>query len=241
MDFGINARLTPSDYVGVDMTPVREMKRAHEATKVHAKSQPEAGTASRDLESAEQAVQRLERASRKLEAAGRTVHQVEDLLDDTLSGYRANRAENQLPSSNQRLLQSAGETAGDIVGFSRFDEEMVFPPDSSPIRFEAQRAKDAYAKQARAFNEQRNTNDMPEVRDVIARTNHKLRGEGGVLPTLNLLSEKGHEDPDLTETSLTGLKKGMNDSRAEIDSTRRRVQEGAKENTPLDAHIDVAS
>lgn len=241
MDFGINARLTASDYVGVDMAPVREAKRAHEASKVRSKDQAEAGTIKREQESLEQAVQRLERASQKLETAGRTVHQVEDLLDDTLSGFRANRAENRPASANQRLLQSADETAHDIVGFARFDEEMVFPPSGSPIRFEHAQARNAYAKHNKALRDHRGTNDSPEVRDVIDRTNYRLRGEGGVLPTLNLLSEKGHENPELTEDSLSGLKQGMNDSRAEIDSTRRRVLEGAKENTPLDAHIDVAS
>ena len=136
MDIGINARLTPSDYTGVDMTPVRELRRAHEARQVRAKDQSDSGNISRGQQSVQQETERLERASKKLETAGRVVHQVVDLLQDTLIGLRLNRKELRPTSANQQLLQSADETANDIVGFARFDEEALFPPNTSPIKFE---------------------------------------------------------------------------------------------------------
>lgn len=241
MDFGINTRLTPGDYIGVDMTQVRELKRAHESNTVRAKSESNAGTINNGQRSIEQEVQQLENASKKLEAAGRTVHQVEDLLQDTLIGFRLNRQESRPASANQRLLQSADETANDIVGFARFDQEMLFPPNNSPIKFEEQKAVDAYSKHKKAMKDVRHRNDPPDAAHALAVTHERLRGDDGVLPTLGRLSQNGHEDPAGTDRSLVGLHKGMNDSRAELDSARKRVQEKALESGPSGATIDVAS
>lgn len=234
MDFGLNARLTPSDYLGVDMNPVRELKRAHEATKVRAKDSSDAGTIARGQSSIEQDVQALERAGDKLEAAGRTVHQVEDLLTDALTGFRANHAEGKHPSANERLLRSADETASEIVGFARFGEEMVFPPSAMPLKFEQKQAATAYALHKKAFIEQQSLSDHPVVAYVIDRTNEKLRGEGGVLPTLSQLAETGAADVVGTDESLTGLKQGMGESRVEIEEAKAVI-------TPQNPHIDVAS
>ncbi len=245
MDFGINARLTAADYVGVDMTPVRELKKAQEGEKVRAKHEPAGGTVGRGLPSLEQQAQALERASKKLETAGQTVHQVEDLLHDTLSGLRANRAENRPYAANERLLKSADETAADIVGFARFDDEAIFPPSTSPIKFEEKKAVNAYAKHSAALREQRGKNDLPDVADVIGRTNEKLRGEGGVLPTLGELADSGSRDQEATDRSLTGLKDGMTRSRRDIAKVHLRVQarreSALNDEGPADAHIDVAS
>jgi hypothetical protein len=234
VDFGLNARLTPSDYLGVDMNPVRELKRAHEATKVRAKDSADAGTIERGQASLEQDVQALERAGNKLETAGRTVHQVEDLLTDALTGFRANHAEGKHPSANERLLKSADETASDIVGFARFGEEMVFPPSAMPLKFEQKQAANAYAGHKKAFKEQQSLTEHPAVADVLGRTNERLRGEGGVLPTLSQLAETGAADPAGTDESLTDLKDGMGESRAEIEATRAAI-------TAENPHIDVAS
>jgi hypothetical protein len=208
---------------------------------VRAKDQSDAGTIARGQASVEQKVQGLERASKKLETAGRTVHQVEDLLLDTLLGFRQNRRENKPSSANQSLLQSADETASDIVGMARFDEEMVFPPESSPIKFEEKKAVDAYKRHDKAMKEQSNRLDPPVAAVALTNARQRLRGEDGVLPTLGRLSQDGHLDPRSTDRSLVVLHKGMNDSRAELDSARRSVQEQALESGPPDAHIDVAS
>jgi hypothetical protein len=237
VDFGINARLTPADYVGVDMTPVRELKRAQEAERVRAKSDPDAGTIARGQQPLEQQAQALERASKKLESAGQTVHQVEDLLHDTLSGFRANRAEHRHPAANERLLKSADETAADIVGLARFDEEALFPPTTSPIKFEEKKAVNAYAQHAAAMRQQRGTTDPPEVAEVLGKTNVRLRGEGGVLPTLGELAETGARDPDATEGSLQGLSEDMSASRHELAA----VRQGLAAPGATDGRIDVAS
>jgi hypothetical protein len=223
------------------MTPVRELRRAHEARQVRAKDQSDSGNISRGQQSVQQETERLERASKKLETAGRVVHQVVDLLQDTLIGLRLNRKELRPTSANQRLLQSADETANDIVGFARFDEEALFPPNSSPIKFEEQRAVKAYAQHKKTMDETQNRTDPPEAALALALTNDRLRGDGGVLPTLGRLSKTGHEDPEGTDRSLIGLHRGMYDSRVELDSARKRVQNMASENGPTGANIDVAS
>ena len=235
MDFGVNAPLTPSDYVGVDMTPIRELKRAHEATKVPPTSSADGGTIQRGQVSPEKDAKSLERAGQKLETAGRAVHQVEDLLHDTLTGFRTNRAADQPESANERLLRSADETANEIVSYVRYDEEMVFPPTSMPLRFEQKQALGAYAKQKKALKDQRSLEDLPVVSDVLQRTNEKLRGEGGVLPTLSVLSETGARDPEGTDETLSGLKDGMGVSRQEIDAARLKVTANGS------GRIDVAS
>jgi hypothetical protein len=245
VDFGINARLTQADYVGVDLNPVRELKKAQDGEKVRAKHQPEGGNVGRGLQSLEQQAQALERASKKLETAGQTVHQVEDLLHDTLSGFRANRAENRPHAANERLLKSADETAADIVGFASFDEEALFPPSTSPLRFEEKKALSAYAKQIAAHREQRGMSDPPDVAEVIEGTREKLRGEDGVLPTLGELALTGGRDPDETDDKLSGLKEDMTHSRRDIAQVHLSVQtrrnEALSGEGPADAHIDVAS
>ena len=239
MDFGINSRLTASDYASLDLTPVRELKRAQEAEKVQPKHQPDAGTITREQQSLEQNAQALERASKKLETAGQAVHQVEDLLHDTLDGLRAIRVEHRHPAASERLLKSADETANDIVGFARFDEEQLFPPTSSPLRLEEKKALSAYERHAAAVRAHRGKTDLPEVAEVLGRTNEKLRGEGGVLPTLGALAQTGARDPDATDLSLTGLKDGMTASREEISAVQSGVSQ--RRGAAHDGHIDVAS
>lgn len=245
MDFGINTRLTAGDYVGVDMTPIRELKKANEGEKVRAKHEASGGSVSRSLQSLEQQAQALERASKKLETAGQTVHQVEDLLHDTLQGFRANNAENRPVAANERLLRSADQTAADIVGFARYDEEALFPPSTSPIRFEEKKAVSAYARHDAAVREQRGKNDPPEVAAAIGRTNDRLRGKEGVLPTLGELAETGARDPERTDRSLSGLTLDLSMVRRELAETRSGLMErrdkALNDEGPANTHIDVAS
>ena len=245
MDFGINTRLTAGDYVGVDMTPIRELKKANEGEKVRAKQEASGGTVSRSLQSLEQQAQALERASKKLETAGQTVHQVEDLLHDTLQGFRANNAENRPVAANERLLRSADQTAADIVGFARYDEEALFPPSTSPVKFEEKKAVNAYARHDAAVRELRGKSDPPEVAAAIGRTNDRLRGKEGVLPTLGELAETGARDPERTDRSLSGLKLDLSHARRDLAETRQSVLErrdaALDDDGPGNTHIDFAS
>jgi hypothetical protein len=242
VDFGNIGRLTPADYAGLDLTPVRELKRAHDGEKVRAKHEPQGGTVSREQTSLERQAQALERASKKLESAGQTVHQVEDLLHDTLTGFRANRAEHRHPTANERLLRSADQTAADIVGYARFDEETLFPPSTSPIKFEAKKAVTAYGSHAAAM---RAGQDPPEVAAALGKTRERLRGEHGVLPTLGRLAETGAKDPDGTDRALSGLTLDLSQARRELAETRsglmERREKALNDEGPGNTHIDVAS
>jgi hypothetical protein len=172
------------------------------------------------------------------------VHQVEDLLHDTLNGFRANRAENRPHAANERLLKSADETAAEIVGYASFDEEALFPPSTSPLRFEEKKALSAYAKQIAAHREQRGLTDPPDVAEVIDRTREKLRGEDGVLPTLGELALAGARDPDDTDDKLSGMKQDMALSRSDIAEVQvgvRTRHAAVLGGGPANAHIDVAS
>ena len=239
MDFRISGRLTPAEYAGLDLTPVRELKKAQEGEKVRAKDQPQGGTIERGQPSLEQKAQALERASKKLESAGQTVHQVEDLLHDTLTGFRSNRAEDRHPAANERLLRSADETAADIVSYARFDEEALFPPSTSPIKFETKKAMSAYGAHSAAMRESRGRADPPEVADAMGRTTERLRGEGGVLPTLGRLAAEGTRDLDETDRSLVVLRDQMGASRRELAQANAGVR--ARLADPLDeGRLDVS-
>lgn len=224
MDFSINARLTQADAIGVDLTPLRELRRAQEAARVNPKGQTGHGSILRGHESAQQTAQVVERAARQLEAADGTVHQVEDLLHDTISGFRTNRNLREPPIATERLLRSASEVAQDIVGFARFDEEMLFPPLASPVKIEYRKAARAYAGQSKG----KVMSEPPAARAVLADVNHRLRGPRGVLPTLDSLADSGIDDLDATDTSLAELRASMGESRNEISAVVSGLATGNK-------------
>jgi len=221
VDFGITARLAAASYIGLDPSRVRELKRLQNRKKVSSKDAAGSGDDSCEHGSLAQEAAALERAGRKLQSAGHTVHQVEDLLQDTIDGIQSNQSKDLPVVANERLLRSAEELATDIVGYARFENEQLFPNLEPPAHFDAQRALGAYAAQRRARRWQLGLDEPPGVREAMHRAGERLRGPDGVIPTLGTLADGRHSNPDAATDSLGRLKDGARASRREIESVKR--------------------
>ncbi|HXH59719.1 MAG TPA: hypothetical protein VNI20_00010 [Fimbriimonadaceae bacterium] len=203
MELNINPLITQADTIAVDLTPVRELRRAQESKRVQEKGKSSQGQIWRGQQSLQQTAQRLQ-------AAGRTVNRVEGLLHDTLKGLRSNMKAFEPPYATIRLLRTADEVAREIIGFARFDQQEIFPPLASPLKFEQKKAVKAYTG---------NSGSNP-VNNLLTETNKRLRGPGGVLPTLGELSRTGVRDLESTDAALKGLRDSMTDSHARLTSAR---------------------
>ncbi|MCH7945884.1 MAG: hypothetical protein IIC73_07735 [Armatimonadetes bacterium] len=221
MDFGITARLATASYIGLYPSRVGELKRLRHQGKVRPKGPAGSPDDVCEHRSLAQEAEVLERAGRKLQSAGHTVHQVEDLLQDTIDGIHSNQSKDLPVVANERLLRSAEELATDIVGYARFEEEQLFPNLEPPAHFDAQGALGAYAAQRRTRRWQLGLDEPPGVREVMHRAGERLRGPDGVIPTLGTLADGRHSDPDAATDSLGRLKDGARASRRDIESVKR--------------------
>lgn len=238
MDFGITARLAAASYIGLYPSRTRELKRLQDLRKVRSKDS--AGSRDgRDHAALAHEAEALERAGRKLQSAGHTVHQVEDLLQDTIDGIHSNRNKDLPVVANERLLRSAEELATDIVGYARFEEEQLFPNLEPPEHFDAQRALGAYAAQRRAMSKEMGLDEPVGVREVMRRAAKRLRGPDGVIRTLDALAGGRHSDPEAATDSLGRLKDGARASRHDIESVKReQVDQRLKEIESLSTDDD---
>lgn len=244
MDFGNYTRLASADYIGLDMSSVRSLKRAQDKAKVRTKDSSNSGSVSRDSASPEREARK--RAGKKLDTAGHTIHQVEDILADTILGIRSNFSKGLPTIVNDKLLKSAEEMAEDIVGYARHDGELLFPISSGPIHAVTVRALGAYGAQSSSLKAGRGEVDLPQVRDVIEQTNEKLRGEEGVLPRISELAEKGTADELETVRDLSSIRKDARTTRREIEEIKsefvdEKLDLDSKTDDPPSGNIDVAS
>ena len=244
MDFGEYTRLASANNIGLNLNSVRELKEAQERRRVRSKDPARQGAFGRDEEPARRHA--LERAGKKLEAAGHTVHQVEDLLADTIIGIRANYSKGLPIIASDRLLESAAEMADDILGYARHDGVPLLPNVKTPTDAMAKKALGAYDVQKEALKSAREGREPPEVRDVILKTNERLRGDDGVIPKIGELSESRTSSAEETTESLGELQTDVNSSRKDIEQVKRDVVDArldtvSEDGDPLKGGTDVAS
>lgn len=221
MEFGTSARLATASYIGLGPSPVRELKRLRYREKIRPKDPAGSPDDDREHASLAQQAEALERAGRKLQSAGHTVHQVEDLLQDTIDGIQSNQSKDLAVAANEQLLRSAEELATGIVGYARFEGKQLFPNLEPAAHFDAQRALGAYAVQRRARRRQLGLDEPTGVSEVMHRAGERLRGRDGVIPTLGTLADGRHSDPHAATESLGRLKDGARASRLDIESVKR--------------------
>ena len=221
MEFGTSARLAAASFIDLNLSRVLELQKLRYRGKV--RPTDPAGSLDDDREHASLApeAEALERAGRKLQSAGHTIHQVEDLLQDTIDGIQSNQSKDLPVAANERLLRSAEELVTDIVGYARFEDEPLFPNLGRPAQFDAQRALGAYAAKKRSLRQQLGIDEPPGVREVVQAAGEWLRGPGGVIPTLGTLADGRHANPDAATDSLGRLKEGARASRRDIESVKR--------------------
>lgn len=243
MDFSNYTRLVSANYIGLDLSAVRELKRSQERRKVRSKDSASSGSVGRDQANEQRT---LERAGRKLDAAGHTVHQVEDLLADTIIGIKANYRKGLPIIASDRLLESAAEMADDILGYARHEGEPLFPAINPATDARTMKALGAYEVQKGALKADRDGKEPPEVRAVIKKTNAKLRGEDGVIPKIGELSQAGASGAEETSDSLDELQQDVNSTRKEIEQVKRdtvdsRLDTDSGQGDLPGGGIDVAS
>lgn len=148
----------------------------------------------------------MERAEDRLKAASRLMNQVGELLGQVRGAVEKNEDEPDAPKANSRLFRSASETVRDLVENARSNGETIFESVRVPLRTRARHALAAYSAHAGHYQQIREEGEPPASRIAIRRTEHRLKGAGGIIASLDALADKlvfrvSDAEPALTEAA----------------------------------------